>query len=86
MSPFVSFCLLYSVILEIQPELIFLQDPDRPGHRYSDLIQMYGLRNAHREMLLCILLERIHILEGKGSDLEYLRRQLGGLIWIINLF
>ena len=86
MFPFVSFCLLYSVVLEIQPELTFLQDPDRSGHRYSDLIQIYGLRNAHREMLLWILLEKIHIPGGKDSNLEYLRRQLGSSICVVNLF
>lgn len=68
-SPCVSFGLLYSVILEIQPKLIFLQDPDRSGHRYSDLIQIHGLKNAHREMLLCILLEKIHIAGGKRFKL-----------------
>lgn len=40
-----------SVILDIQPELIFLQDPDRSGPGYSGLIQIYKLRNAQREML-----------------------------------
>jgi hypothetical protein len=40
----------FSVILEIQPELIFLQNPDRFGHGDSDLIQICGLRNAPREM------------------------------------
>lgn len=61
---------LYSVVLEIQPELIFLQDPDRSGHGYSDLIQIYRFRNAHREMLLCLLPEKIHMPGGK--KLQYL--------------
>lgn len=69
MSPCVSFGLCFSVILDIQPELIFLQDPDRSGHGYSDLIQIYELRNVHREMLLCVLLEKIHIPGGKRFKL-----------------
>lgn len=45
-SPCVSFGLCCSVILDIRPELIFLQDPDRSGHEYSDRIQIYELGNA----------------------------------------
>lgn len=86
LSPCVSFGLCYSVILVTQPELIFLQDPDRSGHRYSDQIQIYELGNAPWEMLLCILLEKCTNQQGKASNFEYLRRKLGGLICAINLF
>lgn len=68
-----SLCVLvglrYIVILDIQPELIFLQDPDRSGCGYSDLIQICELRNARREILLCVLLEKIHKPGGKRFKL-----------------
>lgn len=86
LSPCVSFGLCYSVILDLQPELIVLHDQDRSGHECSDGIQIYEPGNAPWEMLLCILLEKFTNQSQPASNFEYLRRKLGGSICAINLF